>query len=131
MSNLKYILPLCALLFMGVSCKNETAPEIKTAETAEIQQEKVLNPDGVYTTASFSIEGMKCALGCAKVIEKNLFAMNGVSEDKVDFESHMATVTYDVDVLKKEDLEASVTATSDSYKVTSWQNTENPAIEKE
>lgn len=46
-------------------------------------------------TASFSIEGMSCAIGCAAVIEKKLSGMDGVGHAKVDFEQKTATVKFD------------------------------------
>jgi len=72
---------------------------------------------------------MKCAMGCAKVIEKNLFALDGVKEAVVDFDSKTATVTYDEALVNKESLTASVTATSNTYTVISWENKTQP-IEK-
>lgn len=117
MKTLKSVVVIVSLLFAFTSCKNESTPETKTVEITEDAPEKVLNPNANYVTASFNVEGMKCALGCAKVIEKNLFAMDGVKEALVDFDSQTATVTYDDELVNEEKLTASVTATSDTYKV--------------
>lgn len=122
MKTLKFILPLLTLVLVISSCKKETTIETKIVEISETTQEKVLNPDANYVTASFGVEGMKCAMGCAKVIEKNLFAMDGVKEAVVDFDTKTATVTYDDAIVNKESLTASVTTTSDTYSVVSWEN---------
>ncbi|MBA3985421.1 MAG: heavy-metal-associated domain-containing protein [Flavobacteriales bacterium] len=128
MKALKTMVVIISFLFAFTSCKNETTPETKTVETTEPAPEKILNPDANYVTASFSVEGMKCAMGCAKVIEKNLFAMDGVKEAKVDFDSQMATVTYDEKLVNEEKLIASVAAASDTYKVI-WDKKEKAVIE--
>ncbi len=46
-------------------------------------------------TASFTIDGMSCAVGCAKTIEKKLAGLDGVQDAKVDFDKKTATVSYD------------------------------------
>ncbi|PKP25416.1 MAG: heavy metal transporter [Bacteroidetes bacterium HGW-Bacteroidetes-2] len=129
MKTLKFVLPLFILALVISSCKKETTIETKTVEISEATHEKVLNPNANYLTASFGVEGMKCAMGCAKVIEKNLFALDGVKEAVVDFDSKTATVTYDEALVNKESLTASVTATSNTYTVISWENKTQP-IEK-
>jgi copper chaperone CopZ len=70
-------------------------------------------------TASFKIEGMTCAMGCAKTIEKELAGMNGVQKATVDFDKKEATVEFDGAVLTPEKLFATVEATGDgtTYKV--------------
>lgn len=122
MKTLKFILPLLTLVLFIFSCKKETTIETKIVEISETTNEKVLNPNANYVTASFGVEGMKCAMGCAKVIEKNLFAMDGVKEAIVDFDTKTATVTYDKALVNKGSLTASVTTTSDTYTVVSWEN---------
>ncbi len=121
MKTLKFILPLLTLTLLISSCKKETTVETKIVEISEPTHEKVLNPNANYVTASFGVEGMKCAMGCAKVIEKNLFAMDGVKEAVVDFDTKTATVTYDEAKVNKKSLTASVTTTSDTYTVVSWE----------
>ena len=46
-------------------------------------------------TANMSIEGMTCEVGCAKLIEGKLIGATGVTEAKVDFETKVATITFD------------------------------------
>ncbi|NHN26662.1 heavy-metal-associated domain-containing protein [Flavobacterium jejuense] len=74
-----------AILF--VSCKNENANTVENNTTT-------VAPENL-ATASFTIDGMTCPEGCAKLIENKLASLNGVSEAKVDFENKKATVTFD------------------------------------
>jgi copper chaperone CopZ len=62
---------------------------------------------------------MTCAVGCAKTIEKQLSEMDGVQNAKVDFDKKVATVNFDLDKLKSEDLVKAVESTGDgqTYKV--------------
>ena len=46
-------------------------------------------------TATFNIEGMTCAIGCAKTIQEKLAAMDGVQKATVDFDKKTATVAFD------------------------------------
>ena len=70
-------------------------------------------------TAQFHIEGMTCPEGCAKTIEKKLSEMEGVQNAKVDFDKKEATVNFDLDKLKADDLVKAVETTGDgkTYKV--------------
>lgn len=47
------------------------------------------------------IEGMVCAMGCAKMIEKEVSALNGVVKCEVDFEGKKAEVSYDKKVVSE------------------------------
>ena len=48
-----------------------------------------------YTKSEFNIEGMTCAMGCAKTIENKLAHTNGVKSVTVDFEKTLATIEFD------------------------------------
>jgi len=121
MKTLKYILTIIVVALVVTSCKNETSPEIKTVDVNQEQvQEKVLNPDANYIAAKFEIDGMMCAMGCAKVIEKNIAQMDGVKTVEVDFESKTAKVEYDEEMVNRDLLIANIKKTGDSYEVTSW-----------
>lgn len=125
MNGIKYVFLLLVVLFTSFSCINNSQPEAKTVEIASTpESKKILNPDAVYTNASFEIEGMKCAMGCAKVIEKNINQMDGVKEVKVDFESKTATVSFDEQLASPEKITEAVLSTSDTYSVTSWNGTQ-------
>ncbi len=49
------------------------------------------------------IKGMGCA-GCANTIEKNLKNLEGVEEVEVDFSTERASVVYESEKVKLEDL---------------------------
>ncbi len=125
MKTLKYILTIIVVALVVTSCKNETSPEIKTVDVNQEQvQEKVLNPDANYIAAKFEIDGMMCAMGCAKVIEKNIAQMDGVKLVEVDFESKTAKVEYDEEMVNRDLLIANIKKTGDAYEVTSWNGEE-------
>ena len=97
MKIVKQVLLATTLSLLAVSCKNE---EVKVSQ--EIASKPVENVKPIPSnpkTASFEIEGMTCAVGCANLIEGKLSKLDGVAEAKVDFESKTATVTYDADQL--------------------------------
>ena len=79
-----------------VSCKNEP----KVQEDIAVAEESITETNsnevaGNIEKATFQIEGMTCALGCAKMIETKLSGLSGVSEAKVDFDTKTATVVFD------------------------------------
>jgi mercuric ion binding protein len=51
-----------------------------------------------------TIEGMTCAMGCAKTIEKELTNLDGVQKATVDFDKKTATVVFDKTVQNQENL---------------------------
>jgi copper chaperone CopZ len=111
------IIGLAVTTLFFVSCKNNDKALVETTKKTDIKKEiaAVVKPE----TASFSIDGMTCAVGCAKTIEKQLSEMDGVQNAKVDFDKKVATVNFDLDKLKSEDLVKAVESTGDgqTYKV--------------
>lgn len=99
-----------------MSCKNETKPEVKTVEVAT-ETSKTVDPNATYAKAEFTIEGMTCAIGCAKTIEKKIAKMDGVKSATVDFDKKLAMVEYNVAKVTPVLLEETVTIVSDTYKV--------------
>ncbi|MBW3518275.1 cation transporter [Flavobacterium sp. NKUCC04_CG] len=67
------------------------------SEQLTVQQEEktAVSGTGAMELASFEVEGMTCALGCAKLIESKLAALDGVKTAKVDFETKKAVVEFD------------------------------------
>lgn len=103
-----------------VSCKKEedkNLANIKT-ETSAPKEHKAIAAENLQT-ASFEIEGMTCAMGCAKTIEKELSNLDGVEKATVDFDKKLATVTFDKTIQNQENLTKVVQATGDgkTYKV--------------
>jgi len=117
MKNLKNICFTLIVALAFVSCKQENS-EL----TSEITKKEAISTADLakMQTASFTIDGMTCADGCAKTIENKLANQEGVGQAVVDFESKIATVKFDA---KKQSLESLTTtieavAGGDSYKVT-------------
>ena len=57
MKNLKLILSALVVLCV-VSCKNNTAPEIKTIEVANTPKSVTKDPNATYAKAQFTVNGM-------------------------------------------------------------------------
>ena len=121
MKIFKHILVLVLVSVFAVSCKNDANPEVKTApaaaNTTEVTAKKAINPNAKLAKAEFKIEGMTCAMGCAKTIEKKMAKMEGVKSATVDFDRELAMVEYDEAIVTPASLETTVTGVADSYKV--------------
>jgi mercuric ion binding protein len=118
------IIALSSLLF--ASCKdNKTEAKTETAatETAAPKVKKEIAAANLQT-ASFTIEGMTCAVGCAATIQDELNGLDGVQTAKVDFDKKLATVTFDKTVQTPESLTKVVQATGDgkTYKVSNMKS---------
>ena len=89
----KTIVALAFVSLLMTSCKKEV---VIAAENVQ--------------TASFEIEGMTCAIGCAKTIEEELSGLEGVQK---------ATVVFDKSIQNQDNLTKVVEATADgkTYKV--------------
>ncbi|MFG6686898.1 heavy-metal-associated domain-containing protein [Mariniflexile sp. HNIBRBA6329] len=116
MKSLKNIMIIGFMALFAMSCKNETKPEVKTVEVAN-EATHTLNPNATYAKAEFTIEGMTCAMGCAKTIEKKIAKMDGVKSATVDFDKKLAMVEYDEAKVTPSLLEQTVTKVSDTYTV--------------
>ena len=117
MKNFKLTLVILLICVAVWSCKNETEPEIKIIKTSESLINTKMDNDKILAKVEFNIEGMTCAIGCAKTIEKKLAKMDGVMSAKVDFEKKLAQVEYDESIVNLVSLENKVAETSDSYSV--------------
>ena len=93
-------LGIASVLLLG--CKD--AGSKPTASGTETKTEKKVVVAAKPETASFKIEGMTCAIGCAKTIEEKLSKMDGVQKVSVDFDTKQATVDFDATVLNPEKL---------------------------
>lgn len=103
MKALKSVSAFALAAVLLVSCKqnsNKQEEENISADSTAVEQvssnENNTNEvAGVMQTATFQVEGMSCAIGCAKMIEGKLSKMDGVKTAKVDFDSKTATVEFD------------------------------------
>jgi mercuric ion binding protein len=109
---------LASLLFVGCKEKSTEAVSDSATETGAPKVKKEIAATNLQT-ASFTIKGMTCAIGCAKTIQEELNGLDGVQTATVDFEKESATVSFDKTVLTPEKLTKVVEATADgkSYKV--------------
>ena len=118
MKSLKNIIGLLLLTVFITACKNETTPEVVTVEVETASEEVTLDPNVTYAKAEFTIEGMTCAMGCAKTIEKKMAKMEGVKSATVDFDKKLAMVEYDEAKVTPTSLEEVVKKAGDMYSVT-------------
>ena len=109
---------LASLLFIGCKEKSTEAVSDSATENEAPKVKKEIAAANLQT-ASFTIKGMTCAIGCAKTIQEELNGLDGVQTATVDFEKELATVSFDKTVLTPEKLAKVVEATADgkSYKV--------------
>jgi mercuric ion binding protein len=80
---MKFSFALLAVVFSVASCSESTA-QSKTETQVVLENAKM----------TMNIEGMTCAMGCARAIEVELNNIEGVEGAKVDFESENATLSY-------------------------------------
>jgi Cu+-exporting ATPase len=135
MNTLKNILVVAIISASVMACKNDAKPEVKTVETevasnVNTNEAKQLDPNATYAKAEFGIEGMTCAMGCAKTIEKKIAKMDGVKSAKVDFEKEIAMVEYDEAKVTTNSLEEAVAKAGETYKVKDMKTVESFSSEK-
>lgn len=116
----KSIMTIMLVSLMFVGCKEKTSENVANA-TSETEAPKVKKEIAAANlqTASFTIKGMTCEIGCAKTIQEELNGLDGVQTATVDFKKELATVSFDKTVLTPEELTKVVEATADgkTYKV--------------
>ena len=125
MKILKLVIVIVIFSATVWSCKNETEAQVKTIEIEETTGKSEIADDAILAKAEFNIEGMTCAIGCAKTIEKKLAKMEGVKSAKVDFDKKLAMVEYDEAKVTTSSLENIVTNASDTYSVNDMKTVES------
>ena len=128
MKLFKNILALAIVTLFAFSCINEAQPEVVTSPNSEATtttEVAKLDPNANYAKAEFTIEGMTCAMGCAKTIEKKMAKMEGVKSATVDFDKKLAMVEYDDAKVTPESLENTVTSVADQYSVKDMKTVES------
>ncbi|MCX6172960.1 MAG: heavy metal-associated domain-containing protein [Flavobacterium sp.] len=118
MNFLKSLLTLSLVSGLLFSCKEKASKLVEETKETTTEQ-KTATVAAKPETASFKIEGMTCAIGCAKTIETKLSKMNGVQKAAVDFDKKEAIVNFDAAVLSSKDIVDAVQTTGDgeTYKV--------------
>ena len=122
-----HILFTTAILSLGVaSCKNDMKSEESPVAAIETTEVTETSTEAIATTKSeFTIEGMTCAMGCAKRIENKLAEMEGVTSAKVDFDNKLAMVEYDHEKVTSESLIEMVKSAGEVYTVTEMKTVES------
>ena len=110
----KSILTLLFASLMFVGCKEKTTGTTTSSstETSAPKAKKEIAAANLQK-ASFTIEGMTCAIGCAKTIQEELSGLEGVQTATVDFDKKLATVSFDKTKQTPESLTKIVQATGD------------------
>ncbi len=124
MKIIKNIFFVLAITLFALNCKNEAKPEVKTVEVETIAA-KTTDPNATYAKAEFTIDGMTCAVGCAKTIESKLGKMEGVKSAKVDFDKKLAMVEYNEAKVTPNSLIETVAKVGDSYTVSNMKTVGN------
>lgn len=108
------ILTMLFTSFLFVGCKDKTAQtdSDSATETSAPKVKKEIVASNLQT-ASFSIKGMTCEIGCAKTIQEELNGLEGVKIAAVNFEKESATVSFDKTVLTPAALTKVVEAAAD------------------
>ncbi len=117
MKALKNILVVFVFAIAFTSCKSDAKPEVKTVGVANETEIAKVDPNANYAKAEFTINGMTCAMGCAKTIEKKVAKMEGVKSAKVDFSKKLAMVEYDEAKVSPVALKETVGKISKMYEV--------------
>jgi len=132
MNSIKNLLLVAVIALTALNCKNENKPEIKTLDTeTTVETTKAeLDPNATYAKAEFTIEGMTCAVGCAKTIEKKLAKMEGVKSAKVDYDKKLAMVEYNDAKVTTTTLEETVKKVGDTYTVKEMKTVESFSAKK-
>ncbi|AOW20865.1 heavy-metal-associated domain-containing protein [Urechidicola croceus] len=116
MKAMKYFVALTLLLVL-FACKNETKVVSENSNETETRIAKKENLQNMEV----SIEGMTCAIGCAKLIESKVHKLEGVTFSKVNFENKLGQFTFDSNIISAEEIEKNINgvAGGELYKVSS------------
>jgi len=121
----KSILTMALASLLFVSCKEKTnKPAITSSTETNAPKVKKEIAAANLQDASFTIDGMTCAIGCAKTIEEELNGLDGVKAAKVDFDKKLATISFDKTILTPAIITKVVQATGDgkTYKVSNMKS---------
>lgn len=110
----KSILTLLFVSLLFVSCKEKNDDSVANtkSETTTAKVKKQIAAANLQK-ASFTIEGMTCAIGCAKTIQEELSGIEGVQTATVDFDKKRAMVSFDKTIQTPESITKVVQATGD------------------
>jgi len=112
MKSLSKTLGLVALAVMFVNFSAcSSAEEQNDVANTEINSENII-------VADYAIDGMVCAMGCAKTIQDEVAGMEGVANCEVNYEEKTAHIEFDGGQLSENDVIAKIESLADGkYKV--------------
>lgn len=89
----------------------------------EVKQDGIVISQENLVEVNYAVEGMVCAMGCAKAIEDKIAEMDGVVNCAVSFEDEKASITFDGGHLKEQDIINEIQGLADGrYRVSEWKN---------
>ena len=59
-------------------------------------------------TSIYKIDGMMCAENCPKIVYDSIINIHGINSCKVDFDNETATVTYNDELIKSNDIKETI-----------------------
>jgi len=104
---------LASLFFVACSSADSTNKESKKEEkkVAVLAENK--------SAVKMEIDGMVCAMGCAKYIEDKVADLDGILSSKVDFEAGFADFEFDRSAMTAEEIQTFISEIHDGqYKAT-------------
>lgn len=122
-SKILFAAAIAGLVFVGCKKAEDKSLEVVNKEKNAPKEHKPIAAENLQT-ASFTIDGMTCAVGCAKTIEEELANLDGVEKATVDFDKKTATVSFDKTIQNSESLTKVVQETGDgkTYKVSNFKS---------
>lgn len=108
----------------------EQSPKTIEIETATSPSKEILAENKL--AVDMKIEGMVCAMGCAKFIEDKVAAMEGVVKSKVNYEAGTANFEFDQSVLSATEIQKFINEIHDGqYKAEIAETPEEKTVEEE
>lgn len=122
-SKILFAAAIAGLVLVGCKKAEDKSLEVVNKEKSTPKEHKPIAAENLQT-ASFTIDGMTCAVGCAKTIEEELANLDGVEKATVDFDKKTATVSFDKTIQNSESLTKLVQETGDgkTYKVSNFKS---------
>ncbi|WP_119789239.1 heavy-metal-associated domain-containing protein [Flavobacterium anhuiense] len=122
-SKILFAAAIVGLVLVGCKKAEDKSLEVVNKEKSAPKEHKPIAAENLQT-ASFTIDGMTCAVGCAKTIEEELANLDGVEKATVDFDKKTATVSFDKTIQNPESLTKVVQETGDgkTYKVSNFKS---------
>lgn len=122
-SKILFAAAIAGLAFVSCKKAEDKSLQVVNAEKSAPKEHKPISAENLQT-ASFTIDGMTCAMGCAKTIEEELANLDGVAKATVDFDKKTATVSFDKTIQNSESLTKVVQETGDgkTYKVSNFKS---------